>query len=49
MQAAPQNKSLVIGPEFEGDNSQVKVVVYGANADNPLVNGVPFWTIEVPQ
>ncbi|VBB29296.1 unnamed protein product [Acanthocheilonema viteae] len=44
-----QKRSIMTGSEFEGDNSQVKVVIYGANADNPLINGVPFWTIETPQ
>lgn len=39
----------MIGPDVEGESGQVKVITYGANADNPLINGVPFWTIESPQ
>uniref|UniRef100_A0A0R3S429 Protein LTV1 homolog n=1 Tax=Elaeophora elaphi TaxID=1147741 RepID=A0A0R3S429_9BILA len=53
MQIVLQKKSAMAGPDFESDNGhdngQVKVVTYGANADNPLINGVPFWTIDAAQ
>ncbi|OZC11295.1 hypothetical protein X798_01711 [Onchocerca flexuosa] len=48
-QAEEQKKSAVIGPEFEDGGGQIKVATYGANADSPLINGVPFWTVELSQ
>uniref|UniRef100_A0A915Q8D0 Uncharacterized protein n=1 Tax=Setaria digitata TaxID=48799 RepID=A0A915Q8D0_9BILA len=44
----PKKGLLLTGPELEVDKSLVKVT-YGVNADNPLINGVPFWIIETPQ
>ncbi|VDK69488.1 unnamed protein product [Onchocerca ochengi] len=41
--------SAIIGPEFEDGGGQIKVATYGANADSPLINGVPFWTVELSQ
>ncbi|CAG9537669.1 unnamed protein product [Cercopithifilaria johnstoni] len=49
IQTSSHKRSSTPGSDFEDDNSQVKVVTYGVNADNPLINGVPFWTIETPQ
>uniref|UniRef100_A0AAF5RW79 Uncharacterized protein n=1 Tax=Wuchereria bancrofti TaxID=6293 RepID=A0AAF5RW79_WUCBA len=49
IQKESQKRSSMIGPEFEGDSGLVKMATYGAHADNPLINGVPFWTIETPQ
>uniref|UniRef100_A0A8R1XKR3 Uncharacterized protein n=1 Tax=Onchocerca volvulus TaxID=6282 RepID=A0A8R1XKR3_ONCVO len=48
-QIEEQKKSSVIGPEFEDGGGQIKVATYGANADSPLINGVPFWTVELSQ
>ncbi|KAM3719222.1 Uncharacterized protein ACO02O_11129 [Dirofilaria immitis] len=47
-QTEAQKRLPIISPEYEGDIGQIKMVTYGANADNPLINGVPFWTVETP-
>ncbi|VDM94946.1 unnamed protein product [Thelazia callipaeda] len=40
---------LKTSTDFECEASQIKAGIFGTNADCPLINGIPFWLVELPQ